>query len=83
MIQQLVYPESQLPAHLRWQILSFLRIEWPDGFVGQNRLRDWISREEQNPLSFVLVENDILISHAQVLWKYLGHAGETYNVYGL
>jgi GNAT superfamily N-acetyltransferase len=83
MIQPLVYPQSQLPAHLKWQILSFLRIEWPDGFVRQNRLRDWISREENYPLSFVLVENNILISHTQVVWKYLEHAGEIYKVYSL
>ncbi len=83
MIRQLVYPQNQLPAHLKCQILSFLRIEWTDGFVGENRLRDWISRKENNPISFVLVENDILISHTEVVWKYLEHAREIYKVYGL
>lgn len=83
MVQLLVYPQSQLPDYLKWQILSFLRIVWPDGFVGENRLRDWISSEEDYPISFMLVENDILISHAQVLFKYLEHAGEVYKVYGL
>ena len=36
MIQQLVYAQSQMPAHLKCQILSFLRIVWPDGFVGRS-----------------------------------------------
>ncbi len=83
MIEEIVYPSGEIPAHLKWQILSFLRIEWPDGFTGPNRLRDWISREEDHPISFMLVEKDILISHAEVVWKYLEHAGETYKVYGL
>jgi hypothetical protein len=30
--------------NLKYQILSLLRIVWPEGFVGENRLRDWISR---------------------------------------
>jgi len=83
MIEEVVYPTSEIPAYLKWQILSFLRIEWPDGFTGLNRLRDWISREEDHPISFMLVEKDILISHAEAVWKYLEHAGETYKVYGL
>ncbi len=34
MIQELVYPQHQLPDHLKCQILSFLRVEFPDGFMG-------------------------------------------------
>ena len=83
MIEELIYPTNEMPAHLKWQILSFLRIEWPNGFTGPNRLRDWISREEDHPVSFTLVERNILISHAEVVWKYLEHAGQTYKVYGL
>jgi GNAT superfamily N-acetyltransferase len=56
---------------------------WPEGFVGKNRLRDWISTDDNHSISIVLVEQDILISHTEVVWKYLDHAGETYKVYGL
>jgi GNAT superfamily N-acetyltransferase len=83
MVQELIYPSNELPAHLKCQILSFLRIVWPEGFVGENRLRDWISRDENHPVSVMLVEQDILISHTEVVWKYLAHAGEIYKVYGL
>jgi len=83
MIQELIYPSEQLPPHLKCQILSFLRMMWPMGFMGKNRLRDWISREEDHSISMMLVEEDILISHTQVVWKLLDHAGETYKVYGL
>ncbi len=83
MVELLFYPNDELPSDLNWQILSFLRITWPDGFVGENRLRDWISKEYDHPSHFVLVEQGVLISHIEVVWKYLEHAGETYKAYGL
>lgn len=68
----------------KWQILSFLRIQWPDGFMGKNALRDWVIKGEWHPLHFVLVEeNSLLVSHVGVVWKYLTHKGETYKTYGL
>ncbi len=83
MIQELIYPDSEIPPHLRCQILCFLRMMWPAGFMGKNRLRDWISAEEDHSISIMLVEQDILICHTQVVWKTLEHDGETYKVYGL
>jgi predicted N-acetyltransferase YhbS len=83
MIELRFYPAEELPSDLKWQILSFLRVTWPGGFVGENRLRDWISPPEDRPRHFVLVENGLLVSHAEVVWKYLDHAGETYKAYGL
>jgi GNAT superfamily N-acetyltransferase len=77
------YSSENLPPDLKWQILSFLRVTWPDGFVGENRLRDWISPPEDHPSHAVLVENGLLISHTEVVWRYLDHAGETYKAYGL
>ena len=77
------YPSEDLPPDLKWQILSFLRIAWSGGFVGENRLRDWISLPTDHPSHVVLVENGLLISHTEVVWKYLDHAGETYKAYGL
>jgi GNAT superfamily N-acetyltransferase len=83
MVQELIYPSKELPDHLKCQILSFLRIEWPEGFTGENRFRDWVSSDENHSVSFMLVEHDILISHTEVVWKYLNHAGETYKAFGL
>jgi len=77
------YPSEDLPPDLKWQILSFLRATWPEGFDGELRLRDWISPPADHPSHVVLVENGLLISHAEVVWKYLDHAGETYKAYGL
>lgn len=83
MAELLVYPQSELPSAIECQILSFLRVTWPDGFRGPNRLRNWITRLEHHPRSYVLVENGLLIAHAQVVWKMLEHAGEVYKTYGL
>lgn len=83
MVQQFIYQGEDLPEYLKCQILSFIRHVWPDGFQGENRLRDWISREEFHPLSFVLVEEKILISHIEVMWKYVEHNNVTYKTYGL
>ena len=83
MIKEVVYPSNEIPVHLKWQILSFLRIEWPEGFTGPNRLRDWISTDKDHPISIMLIEDDILISHTEVLWKYLDYEMHTYKVYGL
>ena len=83
MIEELVYPSDEMPPHLKCQVLSFLRIMWPNGFVDENRLRDWISHEEDHSISIMLVEKSVLISHTEVVWKYLDHAGETYKAYGL
>jgi hypothetical protein len=77
------FPQSDLPPEIECQILSFLRIHWPDGFEGENRLRGWITRIDFHPVSYVLLENGLLIAHAQVVWKLLEHAGETYLTYGL
>ncbi|MEZ4863639.1 MAG: GNAT family N-acetyltransferase [Caldilineaceae bacterium] len=83
MIEQLIYPQDQLPEHLKWQIISFLRIYYPEGFMGVNRLRDWISTPHNHPVSIMLVEAGVLISHTEVVWKELVHAGEHYKAYGL
>lgn len=83
MIELLQTPQSELSPEITCQILSFLRVTWPEGFQGENRLRDWITRPGHHPLSFTLVENGLVIAHAQVVWKMLAHAGETYKTYGI
>ena len=83
MVEQYLYPSADFPADLKSQTLSFLRAHWPEGFTGENRLRDWVTPETDHPIHLVLVEAGILISHTNVVWKYLEHAGITYKAYGL
>jgi hypothetical protein len=42
----LTYPTASLPPIWKWQVLSFLRVMWPDGFAGENQWRDWITNAD-------------------------------------
>jgi hypothetical protein len=79
----LTYTSADLPEGLKWQAVSFLRVQYPDGFMNENRLRHWITREDDHPIHIVIVEREILISHTNVVWKHLDHDGVTYKAYGL
>lgn len=83
MAELLTYPTEQLPPIWKWQILSFLRIHWSEGFTGTNQFRDWITKSEDHPLSFILIERDVLIGHVNVVWKFIEHAGTTFKAFGL
>jgi GNAT superfamily N-acetyltransferase len=83
MVERLIFTSAEFPESLKWQAVSFLRMQWPGGFTGENRLRDWVTRDSEHPIHIVLVEKGILISHANVVWKYLEHDEVTYKAYGL
>ena len=80
---QIFHKPSEVPPLINQQIVDFLRVQWPDGFQDKNRLRNWSSKEKNHPVIFTLIEENILISHVAVVWKYIEHAGETYKVYAL
>ncbi len=83
MTDLLLFFDNDFPPEYRCQVLTFLRIQWPKGFVGENRLRNWITRPEYHPVHVILEEAGLVISHAEVVWKNLEHAGESYKTYGL
>jgi aminoglycoside 2'-N-acetyltransferase I len=83
MVDLVTYADEALPEHLKCQILSFHRIQWPTGYTGQNQLRTWIQRPWYHPVHIALVHDDLLISYAGVVWKHLDHAGEVYKTFGL
>jgi GNAT superfamily N-acetyltransferase len=83
MVELVTYSDTAFPPDLECQVLSFQRIHWPEGYTGENRLRDWIHHPDQHPTHVALIEDGVLISYAGVLWKELEHAGETYKTYGL
>ena len=83
MVEMLKYPQGDLPDLYACQVLTFLRVQWPEGFVGENCLRNWITKAEHHPISFLFVEAGLVISHAQVVWKHLEHHGEIYKTYGI
>ncbi len=82
MVKLKFYEEKNLPESLRWQILSFIRVQWSEGFTGQNQFRDWISRD-LHPVYFIFEHQGLLISCVSVVWKYLEHNGQKFKTYGL
>jgi hypothetical protein len=58
-----MFESQDLPERFKCQILSFVRIEWPELFSGNLRLRDWTTKQEMHPVSFLLEEEGVLISH--------------------
>ncbi|GEM_PF-3627969 len=55
---------DQLPAHLNWQAVSFIRVAWP--WVDSASLCAPNDRA-MRPVYFALVSGDRLISHAAVV----------------
>lgn len=78
-----MFESHDVPERFKCQILSFVRIEWPELFSGNLRLRDWTTKPEMHPVTFLLEEEGVLISHLEVVWNVLQHAGEEYKAYGL
>jgi GNAT superfamily N-acetyltransferase len=83
MIKQHIFESQDVPERFKCQILSFVRIEWPELFSGNLRLRDWTTKPEMHPVTFLLEEEGVLMSHLEVVWNILQHAGEEYKAYGL
>ena len=83
MIKQHLYESQDVPERFKCQILSFVRIEWDELFSGDLRLRDWTSKPEMHPITFLLEEEGVLISRLEVVWNTLQHTGEAYKTYAL
>lgn len=82
-IELVSYADDELPDALRWQVLSFQRIVWPEGFTGPLRFRDVITGPDQHPHHLLYVAGELVVAHLEIVWRMLGHAGETYKAYGI
>jgi hypothetical protein len=60
------YSDADLPALLRWQVLSFLRIVWPEGFTGPSRFRDWTSHPDLAPHHLIYAAGPPTTSYSPV-----------------
>ena len=78
-----IVPGSEMPEHLRWQIISFFRTQWPGGSPDGDLCRGTIAPEEYHPVGVVMTHDKLLISYAGVVWKTLEHEGQSYKMYGL
>lgn len=78
----LQYSASDLPTHFRWQMLDFARIQWHEDItheIGTSTLHP----DKWHPTYFILLEGDLLISAATVLWKTIMFQEQSYKMYGL
>ena len=77
-----IYQAGDVPDSLLCQALSFMRIEWTFAFSGTDRLKKESWPLEFHPVHFLISEQDILISYAE-LWHFpLTHAQDTFQVCG-
>jgi hypothetical protein len=61
------YSDANLPEPLRIQVLSFLRIVWPEGFIGPNRFRDWITKPHMQAHHLLYAAGTQLVSHLEII----------------
>lgn len=72
---------DDLPLHLKWQILSFIRIEWHESagdYVGPDALP-----EPWNPIHVAGLEGEAIVSYAGIIRRDVTHEGAAFRLYGL
>lgn len=82
-MDQHIFTDSDFPAHLRCQYMSFLRVHWWWFFQGEQRLRTTMWPPEVSPTHIVLEEAGILVSYATVVNKTIDHAGQRFRTAGV
>ncbi|TWD82756.1 acetyltransferase (GNAT) family protein [Kribbella amoyensis] len=80
-VQLVEFDDGALPPLLKYQVLSFLRIVWPDGFTGSLRHRDWITNPEYDPHHMLYIAGDLVVSHLEVVHRDVTPEGVTYRAY--
>jgi len=82
MIELRTYPKHAVPREIAAQIRSFIRMQWPFLNGQQNRIWDFAPANGE-PTTFVLVDDEILVSHTEVNYRPVEFAGQTLKVGGL
>lgn len=77
------YTQNDFPSALKWQALAFMRVQWPSIFTGEEQFVTDTFPPELDPVHFVAVEGDLLISYASLFRMDLEHASKIYKIYGL
>lgn len=82
MIEVKIYKSiEQIPKEIEIQIRTFLRVVWYG--EEEEKLDEPITRQELNPVYFVLSRKNVLISYARVIWMNVEYMGSSYKMYGL
>jgi GNAT superfamily N-acetyltransferase len=76
------YPSHELPDWIKYQVLSFIRIEWWWIFQ-RDPYWNYLTEKSNQPVNFVMTERDTVISHAEVNCRVLKHQGQTFKTFGV
>ena len=82
MIELRSWPKHAVPREIAVQIRSYIRMQWPPLNGTQNRIWDFVARENE-PTTFALVDDEILVSHAEMNFRTTQFHSERWNVGGL
>lgn len=82
MLRVNVYLQNEFPEMLKWQAISFMRVEWSSIFRGAGRLLKEPYSPECAPVHFAVTEEDVLLSYATILREEIMLDNQPYAVYG-
>ena len=77
------YLKHEVPRDIACQIRSYIRVQWPQLNPGLTKIWTPPPGFPLDRMTFVLVDGELLISHAEVNFRTLSHRGETFEVGGL
>ncbi|SEN33475.1 GNAT family N-acetyltransferase [Nonomuraea pusilla] len=77
------YPEAEVPAPLRGQVLELQDDAWPPGPADPDPSQGLTHDPALRPLSMLLVDGDVVLAALDVLSKEIGHAGGRWRAAGL
>jgi hypothetical protein len=82
MIELKQYRRHEIPQLFAAQIVSYQRIQWPSLKARSNRL--WECNDvNRDYMHFMMVDEEIVISHASVNWRDVSLGGERFSVWGM
>jgi GNAT superfamily N-acetyltransferase len=82
MVELKTYRRHEVPREMACQIRSYARIQWPYVHGRLNRIWDYTPAED-NPVHFLLVDEEVLVSHASVNHRPVEVGNDLLKVYGL
>jgi GNAT superfamily N-acetyltransferase len=76
------FAKPDVPREVAAQIRSYQRIQWPhlDELIGPKL---WDVPPDSTARTFVVLDGEKLVSHAEANFRAIDHAGRTFNVGGL
>lgn len=75
--------KDECPLSIRQQAIALMKHEWPQAFEEISDFAAWNDMPETDPVSFMLLKDDKVVSHVSVPWKYIRHEGQTYKAFGI